>query len=223
MKNVIISDIHGDYKKLKELLMKRGIIDEKGKRIIEEEDKRIISIGDLASCSEDDLNGDLKCLRKVGIWIDVLLMGNHEYPYINPMITWSKFHYYKKIHEELLRIDSEKRLQPAIVVKDYLVSHAGWDKDNHPYINTATEALNAIQDRLSYEGWSNRWFSAIGKSRTDNQYAPKHGGILWEDFNDLRSSFPQIVGHTSDKAIRVKTNAMCIDTGKSGCPTLVEL
>jgi hypothetical protein len=221
MRTVLVSDVHGNYKNLKASLIEAGVLNEKGVRLTDEHNRcKVISIGDLANCAEEDIAGDLKCLQKVGDWIDVLLVGNHEYPYFSPNATWSQFKYYKVIHEELQRIEKEGRLKPAILVKDILISHAGWDKDNYPSITTAEEAYHSIKDRLSTEGWGNRYFSAIGKSRGGRS---KHGGIIWEDFNDLRSPFPQIVGHTARKRIRVKKNAICIDTGHTYRPTIVEV
>lgn len=169
---------------------------------------------------EENIRGDLKCLQKVGDWIDVLLMGNHEIPYFDRNNLWSKFHWNKEVAEELYRIEEEGKLKPAILCGETLISHAGWDKSNHPYIDTAKGAYESIIDRLSTEGWSNRYFSVIGHNRGGRS---PHGGILWEDFNDLRSPFLQIVGHTARKRIRTKKNAICIDTGHSGIPTVIEV
>lgn len=220
-RTVIISDVHGNYKNLKASLIEAGVLNEQGIRMTDADNRcRVISIGDLANCAKNDIKGDLKCLSKVGDWIDVLLMGNHEYPYFSTNATWSHFKYYKVIHEELQRIEKEGRLKASILLDDILVTHAGWDKGNHPYISTAEEAHDSIEDRLNNDGWGNRYFSAIGESRGGWD---KHGGIIWEDFNDLRSPFPQIVGHTARKRIRLKKNALCIDTGHTYRPTIIEV
>lgn len=196
-------------------------MNEKGKRLTDEYNRCFtVSIGDLANCAKEGVRGDVKCLEKVGDWIDVLLMGNHEIPYFDKRNLWSRFHYHEEVHRELLRIDSEKRLKPAIICGETLISHAGWDRDNHPYIHTAKEAYDSIMNHLEFAGWSDRYFSAVGSSRGGRG---KHGGILWEDFQDLRSPFPQIVGHTARKRIRTKKNAICIDTGHSGIPTVIEV
>jgi hypothetical protein len=92
----------------------------------------------------------------------------------------------------------------------------------HPFISTAQEASQALTEALRDEGWTHRYFGGIGQSR--GGYT-KHGGILWEDFNDIRSAFPQLVGHTVGSTIRYKSNIICLDTGggKYGRPTAITI
>ncbi len=225
MKYVIISDVHGQYKALKQALIDAGVLNEEGKRYTDADNRCFtISIGDLANCAGDKEERDVKCLQKIGDWIDVLIMGNHEYGYFNQFACFNGFEFDQRVKDELKRIDAEGRLKPSYVAKDILISHAGWDKSLHPYINNAKDAHNYILDKLSREGWRSPIFSAVGKTRSNhNPREPKHGGILWEDFNDLRSPFPQIVGHTSRKRVRVKKNAICIDAGRTARPTIIEV
>ncbi len=223
MKYVIISDVHGQYKALKQALIDAGVLNEEGKRYTDADNRCFtISVGDLANCAGNKEERDVKCLQKVGDWIDVLLMGNHEYGYFNKFGCFNGFEFDQRVKDEILRIDAEKRLKPSFLAKDILISHAGWDKSLHPYIDNAKDAHNYIQERFGYEGWNSRIFSAVGKTRGGPR-EPKHGGILWEDFNDLRSPFPQIVGHTCRKRIRVKENVICIDAGRTFRPTIIEI
>lgn len=103
-----------------------------------------------------------------------------------------------------------------------MLSHAGWDHSLHPFISTAQEASQALREAVRNDGWDHRYFTAIGYSRGGNS---KHGGILWEDFRDIRSAFPQIIGHTVGSTVRYKENAICIDTGggKYGMPTAITI
>jgi hypothetical protein len=221
MRTVIVSDCHGNYEELKASLTIAGVINEDGNRMTDADNRcYVIQIGDLANCCGKKEENDLKCLQEVGNWIDVMLMGNHEITYFDQKNLFSGFSWDQRISDELERIFAEGKLKPAALCGEILVSHAGWDKDNHPYIDNAKDAYDYIMDQYNREGWWSRLFSQIGYSRGGNS---KHGGILWEDFNDLRSPFPQIVGHTARKRIRLKKNAICIDAGHTYRPTVIEV
>jgi hypothetical protein len=223
MRTVVISDVHGAFDKLEECLFEAGIINAKGTRMTDPFNRcEVISIGDLANCVEEDIEGDIKCLKKVGDWIDFMLMGNHEIPYYDLGNRFSGFHRNDRVFEELQRIDYEGRLRVGALRKGALITHAGWTGTLHTFISTPQEALQALTEALQSDGWSHRYFSQIGRKR--GGIFP-HGGILWEDFNDLKSPFPQIVGHTAGRTIKAAENVLCIDTGggKYGKPTAVSL
>lgn len=221
MDTLIISDIHGDFQALEELLRTVGVISSKGTRRTDKASRvRTISIGDLANCVQESKDGDIKCLQRVGDWIDFLIMGNHEIPYFDKDNSFSGFFWYQEVNHLLAKLENEKKIIPCYLAGDFLISHAGWDKSMHPYISTAEEARNALFDTVLNHGWNHRYFSDVSWARGGRN---SHGGILWEDFKDLRSPFPQIVGHTQDaRKIRSKENAICIDTGGGkvgGIPT----
>lgn len=224
MRKVLISDCHGNFDALKECLINANVINEKGNRLTDAQNRSIVySVGDLANCC-DEFDADYECLSKVGsyqnAWIDYLIIGNHEIPYFDSTNIFNGFHFNFRVNEELKRIENENRLRPAALLGSCLITHAGWDKDTHPYITTPQEAYQALTEAHSREGWTHRFFSAIGHARGGRL---KHGGILWEDFNAIRSPFPQIVGHTVGNTIRAKDNIICIDTGggKHGKPTAI--
>jgi hypothetical protein len=147
--------------------------------------------------------------------------GNHEFPYLNTWVPFRGFHFHERVFEELNRIEQEGRLHASTLKGETLITHAGWDQDNHPYISTAAEAHKYITERRQSDGWQHAIFEKIGQARNGEH---KHGGILWEDFNALRSPFPQVVGHTADDRIRYKKNAICIDVQKStGLPTVMKI
>ena len=205
MKALVISDVHGDFESLRTILRCNGIIDKDGRR--KNSNSWVIQIGDLANCVENSISGDIKCLNTVGTWIDFLIMGNHEIPYFDRDNRFSGFYWNAEIADILDNLANEERIIPSFLAGDYLISHAGWDRSIHPMYQTAEDVRNFL-DNLH---WNSHYFSLIGKSRGGIH---DHGGILWEDFRDLDSSFPQIVGHTQRSGkIRQKKNAVCIDTG----------
>lgn len=223
MRTVIISDVHGNFEALKECLINANVINEKGNRMNDAKNRAyVIQIGDLANCVEESVYDDYKCLGTVGSWIDLMLMGNHELPYWSPKASFSGFHFNAEIGRKLRHLEENSQLVPAALVGPYLISHAGWGKHLDPFIESPQDAARSLRQSVMNHGWDFRLFSSIGYSRGGRD---KNGGIVWEDFRDLQSPFPQIVGHTVGKTIRVKENAICIDTGggKYGKPTAIEV
>lgn len=215
MKTLIIPDIHGHYKTLKALLKEAGVLDHQKNRV---EGWRVISLGDLANCVHEDVQNDLKCLKRVGEWIDTLLVGNHEYPYWNRHASFGGFHEYPDVRMALNRIDHDGFLAPAALVGDILVSHAGY---------VPTVDVESAQDGFDYamEKWSEDKSHPLFSSIPWSRYGPnKFGGILWSDWSEQKAhEFNQIVGHTPQKkGVQRRDYAtgkwsLCIDCGaKSG-------
>lgn len=223
MKKIVISDVHGNFDALKECLISANVINKDGKRLTDGENRSyVVQIGDLANCVQGDIHGDLKCLQTVGDWIDVMLMGNHEHPYFGGP-TFNGWYYEQRVYETLYELEQKGLIVPAVTIGPYLITHAGWGKHLHPFIANPQDAARELKETVKNHGWNHRYFSSIGYSRGGRD---RNGGILWEDFRELNSAFPQIVGHTAfPGAVKVKENAICIDTGggKYGKPTAIEI
>ena len=204
MKTFIIPDIHGHYKTLKGLLKEAGVLDHQKNRV---DGWQVISIGDLANCVRTDKQKDVQCLKRVGDWIDTLILGNHEYPYFGGFGAFGGFVRYPEVEQELNRIDREGLLAPAALVDDILVTHAGY---------VPTHGIESAEDGFLYANqcWerdrNHPLFSQVGFSRGGSAAT---GGILWSGWEETKADeFNQIVGHTpqSNKC----PNRRDYDTGK---------
>lgn len=218
-KTFIISDVHGDYQNLLKALRNAGIIDKHGNRQLARR-HRLYSIGDLANCSGDTFPGDFACLSLVGTVIDAMVIGNHEIQYFDPENTWTNFYYFEKLSEILHHLNDTHRIWPALSINGYLVSHAGVHK------KLGFPDAKSVVGKASYE-WVDKnyhhWlFSSCGYARGGRS---PFGGLVWCDWKkEFQSDFPQIVGHSSGKTIRINNGSMCIDTGKgSKLPTIIEI
>jgi Calcineurin-like phosphoesterase len=218
-KTLIIPDMHGHYNTLKGLLLEAGTIDHQGNRV---EGWRVIQLGDLANCVAQGAHDDIRCLRKVGDWIDEMLPGNHEYPYFvgkHSRFAFGGFFDYPEVEFELRRIEKQGMLVPAALVGDVLVTHAGF---------VPSEGIESAQDGFDYltEKWredkTHPIFSQVGISRGGSA---GFGGVLWSDWMERKAhEFNQIMGHTpQSKGVQRRDYestgkwSMCIDCGaKSG-------
>lgn len=225
MKTFVVPDMHGHYDTLKALLKEAGVLDHQGHRV-PDENVTVVSLGDLANAVATDVHGDIQCLRTVGDWIDLLLMGNHEHPYFGGP-AFGGFWRYPEVEVELRRIEAENKLSPAYVIQHdemdirdaILVSHAGLvDTDD----GDAVDAYVSIYDAYAAEGWRHPLFTTIGPHR--GGWA-RYGGLLWSDWMEAKNhNFNQIVGHTPQRKEKPPRRdyangrwSICIDMGaKSG-------
>lgn len=222
----IISDVHGNIEGLEKSLRKHGIIDKKGNRQLARKHK-VISIGDLANCVEENVEGDHSCLGLVGNVIDYLIIGNHEMGYFDKDNDFYGFHYYEGIDRHLRFLESGGKIIPAYLHNGTLISHAGVSKSITSVEMDAKECCESIRYHWDAFNYKHSWFSSIGHSRGGRNYC---GGILWCDFDRefVPTNFPQIVGHTSrNPYVQMKGNAICIDVGakdpKGNKPFILEV
>lgn len=191
-KVLIIPDIHGKTSLLQSMLDDHKDAD------------RIIQLGDLANCVYGSQYDDLNCIHLAKEHNIEVLVGNHEHPY------WGgpKFYGYgfiPEIREELLK---GLNIHVATVVGSTLITHAGL----HPAIGS--QFANADQaacliNSVWHKTPTSMLFSAIGYNRGGSD---RYGGILWRDYSErVTQKYPQVFGHTKDKTIRIRGNAVCID------------
>lgn len=213
---VIIPDVHLKYKKVD--------------KILDEwlnSNNTIVCLGDYF----DDYGDSIQQTQETVDWLDAIidtpglitLIGNHDLSYcrevsrcrgwshnkqqvinrITPkMIERLKFHYYTEINN-----------------KKFLLSHAGVVSQLMPKL----EDIGDIDTWLNQEGEEARkrintnlphWFFQAGRYR-GGPYP--RGGLMWADWDELSvyEDINQIVGHTRDKTIRVKSTQFaknyCID------------
>ena len=219
----VIPDMHGRPDALRLLLTDAGLIDADGKRKAERPKYQttIVSIGDLLNATQTDVNGDEEILQLSRDWIDVLVLGNHEAPYIFGE-SWGFSGYYDAPHlsSAYRALYREGKVVPSFLVGKTLLTHAGV----HKYFDfdDAEEAHHEITDvwnrwsELNHNDWPESWnfpsgvempksqiLEAVGSKRGGNM---PFGGILWADFHEPKNKqFSQLFGHTPIKTGPVVT------------------
>lgn len=217
----VVSDVHGKPEKLREALFSAQLFDNHG---LKDPKAYILQIGDNGNCVKSSLEGDRECFDMVGKEIDAMLIGNHEIPYFDPDNYFSGFHYYEEIDEKLHELYDAGLLFAARTVNGVLITHAGVHKSK---LIWEDEPAEEVADKLNGEWFKGNFkyslFASVGWSRGGSD---KIGGMLWCDFDRefQPTKFPQIVGHTPG-GLRMKGNALCIDTGAKmgGTPTVLRL
>jgi len=206
----VISDCHGNIDGLNRALRKKKIIDKHGNRQLARKHK-VISIGDLANCVGDSIDGDIECIKLVGSVIDYYLLGNHEIPYFDPSNKFWGFTWDPVIQHKLSFLNSEGFIFPSVLAGKTLISHAGYSKTMMSVKMDSLEVHNTLLDHWNNGDYSYSAFSNIGRARGGMHHS---GGILWCDFDSefQPTKFPQIVGHTP-RGVRMKGNSICIDVG----------
>ena len=79
MKTIVLSDIHNREFVVKDLFRKIGLMDDQGNRA---DGFHVIQLGDLLSLGYGEQEAEF--LKWIRPFIDVQLVGNHEYPSIGP-------------------------------------------------------------------------------------------------------------------------------------------
>ena len=210
MKVYLISDCHGNIDGLMRALEKKGIVDKHGNRQLPRRHE-VISIGDLANCVGDSIEGDKACLSLVGDVIDSMLIGNHEIPYIDPANKFWGFVWDEEINNQIEALMSDDLIGASYLFDKTLITHAGLSKSMMSVSMTANEAQMHIETQWEGRNFGHGFLSSIGRARGGMNQC---GGILWCDFDRefIPTDFPQIMGHTP-KYVRMKDNALCIDVG----------
>lgn len=220
----VISDVHGRYEALREALLRARIISENGSRQLARR-HQLVSIGDLANCTEDSVEGDLACLGLLGPVIDKLLIGNHEIPYFDPDATFVGFHFDERVNEALHAANENGLVALAQQHNGTLISHAGLDArllGGYAASDMPKHMAEVLAHIWETHNYHHSFVASVGRGRGGWDQV---GGMLWCDFDkELMSGFPQIVGHTPGM-LRAKPNALCIDVGakSNGLPAIIEV
>lgn len=169
------------------------------------------------------INGHIDGITHEGRTIPVtFLLGNHDCHYF---FSHGGFKCSGYNHQKWEVIDTNvpdgirEKFQISTTVGPYRVSHAGYTEATLPYCRPEVEkeALAA-----AFAGEFDPLFGA-GHARGGSQLI---GGPTWLDWNnefEHIEDYPQIVGHTEGKDVRVKGglaaqhNSYCLDTGLRHC------
>ena len=211
----VVSDCHGNIDGLLRALAAKKITDTSGNRLVGS-DHFVVSIGDLGNCVRGSENGDISCFSLVGDVFDMMLMGNHEFPYFHDRVCFSGFSWDSHINRILQNLFDADLIGVAMLAGNTLISHAGIS--SHFVGNRSSSSVFAtIEEHWKARNFNHSWFTSIGFARGGKSPA---GGILWCDFDDefITTDFPQVVGHTP-RGVRMKNNSLCIDVGAKNYET----
>lgn len=215
METFVIPDLHGKPDALRALLLKAGVINDNDQRI--NLDDKVVSIGDLLSGAYKDIAGDHESLRLADLWIDQLIVGNHEVEYLLP----GRGMIFNGYYPDRDLIDAYKQRHysgmavPCLLVGETLLSHAGV----HHYFDfeTAREAYDEINeiwgdffqpslyDDLDEDDMYEYTFRDYALSKhhlisgvpKDRGGLDPLGGIIWGAWEESKNpKFNQILGHT---------------------------
>ncbi len=220
--SLVVGDTHGNDAALRGLLRQEGLLDGANQRL--RPDVNLIHVGDLANCVAESERGDVACLKLASRVFDVILVGNHEYPYVgaNSYGRFAGFFAHASVSKLLLSLESAGKLQPCMLLGGILVTHAGATthmaapEDDYAGWATAAEAADDITYAWQYlNRGTTGMFCAVGWARGGRT---KTGGILWADYGEPKAPFSQIFGHTPGDEIRIDrrpdgTFTACIDLG----------
>lgn len=224
-KRIIVSDIHGNYRNLYQLLLEVGAIRSDGSRV---PGYWVAQIGDLIHGGGDIWKADQDATLLGAEWVDCQIIGNHDLAHISRKRFNSSFsQQHEKLDSKTTRRIQDKvgsgHYRTSIDVDGWFVSHAGID----PRFFGATPELENIdpnnpEDLRELSERLEKSFEEILLGRaegnplftwTGGERGGKHpmGSLYWEDINELiegykarpeMEDFKQIVGHTPIKEPR---------------------
>lgn len=188
MRTFVVSDAHGRHREVRALLRAAGIVDEQGRRVRDAE-VRTVQVGDLVNATRSTREDDVAILGYAHGWFDVLLIGNHEYPYLGGY-AFGGFEAFPDVRSAVEALP----WRPAVAVGGTLVTHAGVAELIGVQSSSAGEAAVEIA-----EAWladpGHPFFAACSPARAGGRQMV--GGVLWRDASEPRSlAFPQVHGHT---------------------------
>jgi hypothetical protein len=199
MSKLVIGDLHGNLKALRDILIRSGAVKNWP---IREPGWTIIQLGDLLNMAPEgqDFHGfksnDYEMMSYVNEYklVDKILIGNHEAWFTHGLESgkWAGMARLEQLHPELMRQINFGMFQHgyystfAEVVHGYVISHAGLLPK---YVSQLGKSPQQAVDHINFDS-----FPEI----IDNDY----DGILWTRkmgvLKALDGYWPQIIGHTPE-------------------------
>lgn len=201
MKHLVIGDIHGYHRNLRNFLTSMEVIDKKGHAINRDEWK-VICTGDLID-GNMNRQGDIKNLEYALEWFDAVCLGNHEFAFLGGHEFGNRRKYDRKTLNLLTNLVDVGLYVPAYLIEggpagDFLAVHGGFSKkfgfdtaaDAYEYLRVMWEVSDVLESEIAVFNWQG---PARGYSLSDPT-----GGIFELDWSESRNtSFNQIVGHST--------------------------
>lgn len=197
MKNLIIGDVHGHFKNLRNMLLEYGAINEDNKRINRDE-LGVYCTGDLVDGGVNR-TGDILILEYVRDWFDKVIVGNHELPFFGgPSFMGIRSHD-RELTRKLLQLEYEGKYVPSTVVDDYLLVHGGLAKRwGFKSASDANDVIHMMWNQSAETTKEIPMIDWISEARTARKFADETGGVVWLDWEDERNTLiNQIVGHST--------------------------
>ncbi len=204
MKTFVVPDLHGHPESLRGLLVTAGLIDTDDKKTSLGSETQIVSIGDLFNAVRSDIGGDEETLELVHHF-DVLILGNHEAPYIG-LGRFGGYYEHPPLRVAYNGYVRSGLVQPAVLVGETLLTHAGvHEKFAFPTAKDAYDGIMEVWEAYPNWDWQDNFHfkPLIPKPLLIEGVGPRRGGsapfggILWCDWNEPKNSnFNQVFGHT---------------------------
>lgn len=222
LKNIIIGDVHGHFKNLREVLLHFEAINDLNERI-NKDTIRVYCTGDLIDGGVNR-QGDLLLLDYAEEWFDAVVIGNHELPFFGGPSFRGLRKYDRELTRRLFDLEHKGIYVPSAVVENYLLVHAGlaerWSFQSAEDANDAIHILWRDAEDSTKDQPILDW---VGKPRA-GAGGDDCGSIFWLDWTEPRNKkINQIVGHSTlvNGPVVVeydKTEHWNIDAGgKYGC------
>lgn len=228
MRTVVISDIHGNWEDLENILTITEVVQNSTKQ----PGSRVIFVGDIVDLGRSNtLTNDAKAATIAAEFGDDFLIGNHEFPFLFPSFG-DAMHFggmCTRLQAEMVlqNFSNAAMWQIATDANGWLITHAGlsplWDIQG-----PADMVADLISDRFGDMLVSRKQDKVITGIEAIRGGADHIGGVVWLDArnlqNDTRTAnpIPQIVGHTGIGPNPIKVNGnWFIDTGKGSVSAVV--
>ena len=149
----------------------------------------------------------------------ILLVGNHDYQYINQNVRCSGYRKEIATVTKTIFDDNINEFKVFYKIGNILFSHAGFTAD---YVKEYNYVKDIIEDMDTIS--VNRYPDHIWTSSRSRGGLAKRGSCLWADWDEYKNDyvmgdtleFNQIFGHTSGNSVRTLTNGKvslyCLDT-----------
>jgi Calcineurin-like phosphoesterase len=187
VRTFVVPDLHGNHELLRLLLREAHVPLTAAAR--SHAGVRVVQLGDLVNCVAIDLDADLETLERAQDWLDLVLLGNHEYPYFGGP-SFGGFWYDREVDRALHALAGAGLVKPCERIGDTLLTHAGVTE--HWGVGDALSAATLITS--AWDGLADPGvLRAIGWARGGQH---REGGITWSDWSESRAPFPQVHGHT---------------------------
>lgn len=206
------------------------------KRIVKSNDfDKVVFIGDYfdsreGHSAEDEIKNfqDIIHFKKSNPDKVIVLIGNHDYHYFDPMIE--KYSGFQNEHQHdisdlLVDAYDKKLIQISYIWQRYLFTHAGvtktWCRENLINLKDLENSMNMLFDEnpFAFRFTCGPYGSPTGDDITQSPLWVRPGSLLI----DKLDSYIQIVGHTQHEQIKISNNVAFIDSlGTSGEYLVVE-
>ncbi len=213
-KYFLVPDVHGELDMVTGLLTQEGLLDDEWSVRLELPDDpvTVVQMGDFLNGVATSVGDDSRCLDHEKLF-DVLLVGNHEFPYFGGP-AFGGFWNDQVLNHRVKLLDSMGKYKVALDCDGVLVTHAGVATDmykKYPDLVTSQDwekYLNTLWSRPEYKT-TDELLCAIGWDRGG---WGREGGVLWADWKQYKTSrLKQVVGHSVGKSVRVQSEGKQYD------------